>query len=215
MEFLEKTINNLISNNFTDEEAANLRDDLAFEPLDTSFLPEREVILLDQREKGRTLEQVAKDFGVTRERIRQLELRAQRKLIIALKKRLVKINIDILVDLEDEKRLPGLEKNLIVQLRTKIPVLKRLITYIESLEQLIPEAVTSESLLDQRIEVLDLSTRSYNALRRAGVDTLRDLSQRSVRELEKVRSLGHKSLMEIVHKAENLGLTIHGADYQK
>ena len=215
MEFLEKTINNLISNNFTDEEAAALRDDLAFEPLDTSFLPEREGILLDQRESGRTLEQIAKDFGVTRERIRQLELRAQRKIITALKRRLVKINADIVVDLEDEKRLPGLEKDLIVQLRTKIPVLKRLITYIESLEQLIPEAVTSESLLDQRIEVLDLSTRSYNALRRAGVDTLRDLSQRSLRELEKVRSLGRKSLMEIVHKVENLGLTIHGADYQK
>jgi transcriptional regulator len=205
----------LISNNFTDEEAAKLRDDLAFEPLDTSFLPGREVFLLDQRELGSTLEQVAKDLGVTRERIRQLELRAQRKLIIALKKRLVKINADIVVDLEDEKRLPGLEKDLIVQLRTKIPVLKKLITYIESLEQLIPEAVTSESLLDQRIEVLDLSTRSYNALRRAGVDTLRDLSQRSIRELEKVRALGRKSLMEIIQKAENFGLTISGSYYQK
>lgn len=215
MEYLEKTINNLISNNFTDEEAAALKDDLAFESLDLTFLPNREQILLDQRETGRTLEQVAKDFGVTRERIRQLELRAQRKIVTALKKRLVKINADILVDLEDEKQLPGLEKNLIVQLRTKIPVLKRLITYIESLEQLIPEAATSESLLDQRIEVLDLSTRSYNGLRRAGVDTLRDLSQRSVRELEKARALGRKSLMEIIQKAENFGITIPGSYYQK
>lgn len=215
MNFLEKTINNLISNNFTDEEAAKLRDDLAFEPLDTSFLPGREVFILDQRELGSTLEQVAKDFGVTRERIRQLERRAQRKLIIALKKRLVKINADIVVDLEDEKRLPGLEKDLVVQLRTKIPVLKKLITYIESLEQLIPEAVSSEALLDQRIEVLGLSTRSYNGLRRAGVNTLRDLSQCSVRELEKARALGRKSLMEIIQKAENFGLTIPGSYYQK
>ena len=208
---LENTINNLITNNFVDEEVTKLKEDLVFEPLDTSFLTPREETILEQREKGLTLEQVAKNFNVTRERIREIEKRAHRKIIARLRRRFAKINAEIVVDLSDEERLPQMEKDLIVQLRNKIPFLKKLLTYIESLEQLVPEHV-NDSYLDQKIEVLDLSVRSYNALRRANISTLRELSQQPVYELMKIRNLGRKSLKEIIIKAEDAGLTIEGAD---
>jgi DNA-binding NarL/FixJ family response regulator len=57
---LENTLNNLITNNFVNEEVNKLKEDLVFEPLDTSFLTPREEAVLEQREKGFTLEQVAK-----------------------------------------------------------------------------------------------------------------------------------------------------------
>lgn len=209
---LENTINNLITNNFVNEEATKLKEDLAFEPLDTSFLTPREETILEQREKGLTLEQVAKNFNVTRERIREIENRAHRKIIARLRTRFAKINTEIIVDLSDEERLPQMEKDLIVQLRNKIPVLKKLLTYIESLEQLVPEHVINDSYLDQKIEVLDLSVHSYNTLRRANISTLRELSQHSVYELMKIRNLGRKTLKEIIIKAEDAGLTIEGAD---
>jgi transcriptional regulator len=209
---LENTLNNLITNNFVNEEVNKLKEDLVFEPLDTSFLTPREEAVLEQREKGFTLEQVAKNFGVTRERIRQIETKAHRKIIARLRTRLAKINAEIIVDLSDEERLPQMEKDLIVQLRNKIPVLKKLLTYIESLEQLVPEHVINDSYLDQKIEVLDLSVRSYNALRRANISTLRDLAKHSVYELMKIRNLGRHSLKEIIIKAEDARLTIEGAD---
>lgn len=209
---LENTLNNLITNNFVDEEVTKLKEDLVFEPLDTSFLTPREEAILEQREKGLTLEQVGKNFNVTRERIRQIETKAHRKIIARLRRRLDKINAEIIVDLSDEERLPQMEKDLIVQLRNKIPVLKKLLTYIESLEQLVPEHVINDSYLDQKIEVLDLSVRSHNALRRANINTLRDLAQHPVYELMKIRNLGRQSLKEIIIKAEDAGLTIEGAD---
>lgn len=209
---LENTLNNLITNNFVNEEVNKLKEDLVFEPLDTSFLTPREEVILEQREKGLTQEQVAKNFGVTRERIRQIETKAHRKIIARLRTRLAKINAEIIVDLSDEERLPQMEKDLIVQLRNKIPLLKKLLTYIESLEQLVPEHVINDSYLDQKIEVLDLSPRSYNALRRANISTLRELSQHSVYELMKIRNLGRHSLKEIIINAEDAGLTIEGAD---
>lgn len=209
---LENTLNNLITTNFVDEEVTKLKEDLVFEPLDTSFLTPREEAVLEQREKGFTLEQVGKNFGVTRERIRQIETKANRKIFARLRTRLAKINAEIIVDLSDEERLPQMEKDLIVQLRNKIPVLKKLLTYIESLEQLVPEHVINDSYLDQKIEVLDLSVRSYNALRRANISALRDLAKHPVYELMKIRNLGRHSLKEIIVKAEDAGLTIEGAD---
>lgn len=209
---LENTLNNLINNNFVDEEVNKLKEDLVFEPLDTSLLTPREEAVLEQREKGLTLEQVGKNFGVTRERIRQIETKAHRKILARLRTRLAKINAEIIVDLSDEERLPQMEKDLIVQLRNKIPVLKKLLTYIESLEQLVPEHVINDSYLDQKIEVLDLSVRSYNALRRANISTLRDLAKHPVYELMKIRNLGRHSLKEIIIRAEDAGLTIEGAD---
>ena len=56
------------------------------------------------------------------------------------------------------------------------------------------------------IEELDLSVRSYNCLKRAGINTVEDLCAKSMDDLMKVRNMGRKSLDEILNKLEGMGL---------
>lgn len=65
-----------------------------------------------------------------------------------------------------------------------------------------------EKVLEMPIEELDLSVRSYNCLKRAGINTVQDLIQRSEEEMLKVRNLGKKSLQEVVTKLAELGLSL-------
>ena len=55
------------------------------------------------------------------------------------------------------------------------------------------------------IEELDLSVRSFNCLKRAGINTVEDLINKSEDEMMKVRNLGRKSLEEVVAKLDSLG----------
>ena len=56
------------------------------------------------------------------------------------------------------------------------------------------------------IEELDLSVRSYNCLKRAGINTVEDLTNKSEEDMMKVRNLGRKSLEEVIGKLTGLGL---------
>ena len=57
-----------------------------------------------------------------------------------------------------------------------------------------------EKVLETTIEELDLSVRSYNCLKRAGINTVQDLTTRSESDMMKVRNLGRKSLEEVIAK---------------
>lgn len=61
-------------------------------------------------------------------------------------------------------------------------------------------------VLETTIEELDLSVRSFNCLKRAGIDTVEDLINKTEDEMIKVRNLGKKSLEEVILKLESLGL---------
>ena len=63
-----------------------------------------------------------------------------------------------------------------------------------------------ERFLEMTIEELDLSVRSYNCLKRAGINTVNELAQKSEEEMMKVRNLGKKSLEEVQHKLIELQL---------
>jgi len=62
------------------------------------------------------------------------------------------------------------------------------------------------------IEELDLSVRSYNFLKRAGINTVQELANKSEEDMMKVRNLGRKSLEEVKHKLEELGLGLRKDD---
>ena len=62
-----------------------------------------------------------------------------------------------------------------------------------------------EKVLEMTIEELDLSVRSYNCLKRAGINTVEDLIGKSEEDMMKVRNLGRKSLDEVVAKLGSLG----------
>lgn len=65
-----------------------------------------------------------------------------------------------------------------------------------------------EKVLDMTIEELDLSVRSYNCLKRAGINTVEELTQKTVEDMMKVRNLGKKSLEEVEQKLAALDLSL-------
>ena len=65
-----------------------------------------------------------------------------------------------------------------------------------------------EKVLEMTIEELDLSVRSFNCLKRAGINTVEDLINRSEEDMMKVRNLGRKSLEEVIWKLASLGLSL-------
>ena len=69
-----------------------------------------------------------------------------------------------------------------------------------------------EKVLETTIEELDLSVRSYNCLKRAGINTVQDLTTRSESDMMKVRNLGRKSLEEVIAKLEGMDLGLASDD---
>ena len=81
---------------------------------------------------------------------------------------------------------------------------------IEEEEATFPEEVEDDTskVLEMTIEDLDLSVRSFNCLKRANINTVADLAEKSEDDMMKVRNLGRKSLDEVKKKLEELGLAL-------
>ena len=69
-----------------------------------------------------------------------------------------------------------------------------------------------EKVLEMTIEELDLSVRSFNCLKRAGINTVEDLTNKTTEDMMKVRNLGRKSLEEVEYKLETLGFGLKMED---
>ena len=65
-----------------------------------------------------------------------------------------------------------------------------------------------ERVMEMTIEELDLSVRSYNCLKRAGINSVEELTRKTEEDMMKVRNLGRKSLEEVKQKLESLGLSL-------
>ena len=74
------------------------------------------------------------------------------------------------------------------------------------------EESKKEKVLEMSIEDLELSARSFNCLKRAGISTVEDLTNRSENDMMKVRNLGKKSLDEVIAKLHSLGLNFRQED---
>ncbi len=71
-----------------------------------------------------------------------------------------------------------------------------------------PEEKIANKKLEKKIEELDLSVRSYNCLKRAGINTVGELAQKTPEEMMRVRNLGRKSLKEVNQKLHEIGLDL-------
>lgn len=69
-----------------------------------------------------------------------------------------------------------------------------------------------EKVLEMNIDELELSVRSYNCLKRAGINTVEELCNRTSEDMMKVRNLGRKSLEEVLAKLKELGLQLNPSD---
>ena len=74
------------------------------------------------------------------------------------------------------------------------------------------EEFKKEKVLETSIEELELSVRSFNCLKRAGISTVEDLTNKTEDEMMKVRNLGKKSLDEVTEKLHSLGLSFKEDD---
>lgn len=89
----------------------------------------------------------------------------------------------------------------------------RLTQDVEDMEIMVEKEEDERNrLLETSIEELDLSVRSYNCLKRAGIDSIGELTQKTPEEMMKVRNLGKKSLEEVEEKLIALGLSLRQAE---
>ena len=82
----------------------------------------------------------------------------------------------------------------------------------KNVEMIDGEETVKKIQLEMTIEELDLSVRSFNCLKRAGIDTVGDLTNRTQDEMIKVRNLGKKSLEEVIQKLDTMGLSLKKED---
>ena len=157
---------------------------------------ERKVIVRRYRD-GDTLEQIGKDFGVVRERIRQIEAKARRKL-----------------------RHPARQGLFMAVTRAQYQELKQdyweLLDRYKQLRDMLPaEEQASTGMQDNSdpmampIADLDLSVRSYNCLLRAGVKTVGDIAKMSERQMLRIRNFGKKSEDEVLGRLRALGVELN------
>jgi DNA-directed RNA polymerase subunit alpha len=87
---------------------------------------------------------------------------------------------------------------------------------VMSMEDVIKEGGTEPQNKGQQmmIEDLDLSVRSYNCLKRAGINTVEELCSKTSEDMMKVRNLGRKSLEEVLAKLNELGLSLSPSEEQ-
>jgi len=74
------------------------------------------------------------------------------------------------------------------------------------------EDTNKEKILELSIEEMDLSVRSYNCLKRAGINTVEDLASKTEEDMMKVRNLGRKSLEEVLNRLADFGLTLRASE---
>jgi DNA-binding CsgD family transcriptional regulator len=163
--------------------------------LNDKWFTDRERKVLELRYKaGMSLEECGKVFGVGRERIRQTEAKALRKLRHPRLSRNYRLDtMKRYIDAEEELSRVKLEN---IRLRSMLP---------EESPMHEPEP---ENPADVDIADMELSVRSYNCLKRAGINKICELEGMTREKLMKVRNLGRKSMDEVIAKAAEWGIEI-------
>ena len=165
----------------------------------TQHLTERENKVLQMRyEWGMTLEEVGSELGATRERIRQIEAKAIRKMRTRKRDIMCAPAIDYRKELSDNEVL----RNQVNYLQSELDKIRNITP--EQRE----EADKKRSVMETSIDELDLSVRSYICCKRAGINTLGDLSMKTLNDMYHVRNLGRRSLQEIEKKMAEYGLRV-------
>lgn len=200
----------LVQLNITAEEYENFYTEIIpnfetnFEKASVVLSPKEKTILLDYYQKLLTLNEIGKNWGLTRERIRIIIARALRKLSHVSVRRIFIQGIDKFNIISVE------EKEKIIQEFKESMSVNAFEEWIKNQDQetikKILDFTTAEfnkfkpSVKEIPIADLDFSVRTYNCLNRCKIKTLGDLLSKSDEQLEKIRNLGKKSLKEIKEK---------------
>ena len=172
-----------------------------------STLTEREEDVIKLRFKeGLTLRETGQRQNVTQERVRQIEAKAIRKLRHPTRKRLmIATPLSEVQEMQERYNLLSREHELLVK---AMELIQGKATTPQSIEKMANAAVWMQT----ELEDLDLSVRTYNCLKRANKNTLRDLVEMRPSDLQKVRNLGRKSFDEVVNTLKRYGLSLKGVN---
>ena len=179
------------------------------------FLNGREkFVVLSRYKERRTLQDIAKEINLTRERVRQIEVSALWK--IKKVKNIFCDDFDEYLQVQNQylekkqelynkiNELETLIQNVDFLLNNDETTMKDIKVFVEKFK----EVDQSFVLKNYNIVDLDLTVRSYNCLKRAGIDTVEKLSQLTIKNLLKIRNLGKKSAKEILEKLRELNIEL-------
>lgn len=172
------------------------------------FDPRVQTVILGHYKEGKTYEQIGKELGVTRERIRQIETKALRQMRTPKCKELLSIGI---AEYISQIRTTTAESSASKQISAATEVIKIVADRLAKItgDDEISVMMEKERLNSRRtitIDNMELSVRTFNVLARAGLRTVDDIL--NFGDLRNVWNIGQKSLDEIVQKLRNLGFDI-------
>lgn len=168
-----------------------------------STLTEREEeVLLYRFRDGLNLMEVGKIYNITRERIRQIEAKALRKLRHPTRR-----DVILTAPMVEYKEL----QRQYAELQGKYNTLTEAFATLNNTQaQQVPEEAKRILNGNKPLEEMDLSVRSYNILKRAGVNTAADIAKLTLDDLQKIRNMGRKSVEEILKILHECGYKLEG-----
>ena len=182
--------NNLLRQIFPGEQFDDLADDsgIALDYIISETMSESDALLLKMRYKeNMTYADIAKAVGNSSSTVTHSIRKAERKLSQPIRKKKIRL-FKYVIECE-ENRLEAIYRRKISSLERANAILRQ--------EKYIPESPEPD-IIDEGIEVLDLSVRCYNVLRRGNIKTVRDLVETEPEKIYNLPNLGRKSLEELL-----------------
>lgn len=189
------------------DEVAGMMPDDAEESLDSVLgtFSERTADIVRRRACGETIESIGNSYGVSRERIRQIEAKAYRMMRHPSRQVVLKLGLHDKGQAEAE--IAAERAALVEQYKEKLRYLDS--AYVKAKNALEKETIKKmPALEDVSLADMDLSVRSFNCLRRAGIRTVADFVGYDYDKLAAIRNLGRKSVNEIIRRLEDYGVYI-------
>ena len=185
-----------------------------------TMLTEREQQVIDAYyRRGLNLEKAGYEQNVTRERLRQILAKAVRKLRHPARKNLIVYGLETAKEMSEVRKLKAeltATEIALDQWQTELDARAELMGYHDRKMRGVPEFsddakgddsdTANHGLQNLSIEEIELSVRSYNCLKRAGINSVADILKLSEEEMMTARNLGRKSMAEVVQKMHELGL---------
>lgn len=187
--------NNLLRQIFPGEQFDDLADDsgIALDYVISETMSESDALLLKMRYKEyMTYADIAKAVGNSSSTVTHSIRKAERKLSQPIRKKKIRLGMHNLFKYViecEENRLEAIYRRKISSLERANAILRQ--------EKYIPESPEPD-IIDEGIEVLDLSVRCYNVLRRGNIKTVRDLVETEPEKIYNLPNLGRKSLEELL-----------------
>lgn len=186
---------NLLRQIFPGEQFDDLADDsgIALDYVISETMSESDALLLKMRYKeNMTYADIAKAVGNSSSTVTHSIRKAERKLSQPIRKKKIRLGMHNLFKYViecEENRLEAIYRRKISSLERANAILRQ--------EKYIPESPEPD-IIDEGIEVLDLSVRCYNVLRRGNIKTVRDLVETEPEKIYNLPNLGRKSLEELL-----------------